>query len=238
MYEPTRAPSFGNAGDFTVDKANHPYSAPPPVPPTSVPDEYNPEQEPETWSDADGNWTQSLIPSSALDTPESPPMFEKEGYVEGAEYHDNVTVVSGTADVDHRVLRPLPPPAIGTLFIYFDNCQIVKRWFFSLICFSDNLRGRGKDVDHRNLISLTGSPADNGTSAPSGDMWNPPPKDQVLLKKKIDKKSYEAIAKQRVATNKQARHHFSCPYRHFFDIPAAILNYFHFFLLLFSAGLS
>jgi hypothetical protein len=71
-----------------------------PYPPNS--EEYNPEQEPETW-EPDANWTQ---PPLDTDTPESPPIFEKEGYIEGVEYHDNIAT-SGATDVDHRVLHPL-----------------------------------------------------------------------------------------------------------------------------------
>jgi hypothetical protein len=118
-----------------------------PYPPNS--EEYNPEQEPETW-EPDANWTQ---PPLDTDTPESPPIFEKEGYIEGVEYHDNIAT-SGATDVDHRVLHPL-------------SAEL------------ENVRGRGKDVDHRNLISLTGSPADTNSSVPSqADIWNIPAVDQ------------------------------------------------------------
>ncbi|KAJ3650238.1 hypothetical protein Zmor_021936 [Zophobas morio] len=106
-------------------------------------EEYNPEQEPETW-EPDASWTQSQLDT---DTPESPPLFEKEGYVEGVEYHDTI-VTSGAADVDHRILHTLSTEL-------------------------EDIRGRGKDVDHRNLISLTGSPSDTNSSNPvQTDIWN------------------------------------------------------------------
>ncbi|XP_076267917.1 uncharacterized protein LOC143200984 isoform X3 [Rhynchophorus ferrugineus] len=66
------------------------------------------------------------------DTPESPPLFEKKAYRNPVEYHDGA-VPTGAADVDHRVL-----PGLGDL---------------------ESISGLGsKDIDHRNLISLTGSP--------------------------------------------------------------------------------
>lgn len=44
-----------------------------PYPP---PEEYNPEQELDTWEN-DANWVQPSLPLHPSDTPESPPMFEK-----------------------------------------------------------------------------------------------------------------------------------------------------------------
>lgn len=47
------------------------------------------------------------------DTPESPPIFEKEAYTEPIEYHDTVDHGNGGGDVDHRVLPALNSPAVG-----------------------------------------------------------------------------------------------------------------------------
>lgn len=98
---------------FSVPLGNlvNPYPPPPPSAP-EAPDEYNPEEELETW-DPEPTWEQ---PPVELDTPESPPMYEKEGYGDPVEYHDgNDGHVFGTAtDVDHRVLPPgLPPKNSG-----------------------------------------------------------------------------------------------------------------------------
>lgn len=62
-------------------------------------EEYNPEEELELW-DPEISWEQ---PPTELETPESPPNFEKEAYNNPVEYHDNQTHGTGV-DVDHRVL--------------------------------------------------------------------------------------------------------------------------------------
>ncbi|EFA07354.2 hypothetical protein TcasGA2_TC015954 [Tribolium castaneum] len=99
LLPPPMPPFSENSYQFTNTSFTQPVYE---TAPMGAPDEYNPEQEPETW-DTDPSWTQ---PTLDTDTPESPPNFEKEGYIEGAEYHDNV-VSSGVADVDHRLLHPL-----------------------------------------------------------------------------------------------------------------------------------
>ncbi|XP_018332365.1 regulation of nuclear pre-mRNA domain-containing protein 2 isoform X2 [Agrilus planipennis] len=119
------------------------------IPPTNIPvthvpsysqnDEYNPEEEPETW-DSELNWEQ--VPPNELDTPESPPLYEKEGYNDPVEYHDGQSV--RREDVDHRILPVLSAESFSTKDM--------------------KLGHRGKDVDHRNLISLTGSPGDSSNS--------------------------------------------------------------------------
>ncbi|XP_023311502.1 histone-lysine N-methyltransferase 2D [Anoplophora glabripennis] len=69
-----------------------------PYPPS---EEYNPEEDLSTW-EPDASWN----PVQETDTPESPPTFEKEGYRDPVEYHDNLEP-SGAVDVDHRVLPGL-----------------------------------------------------------------------------------------------------------------------------------
>ncbi|XP_074036944.1 uncharacterized protein isoform X2 [Leptinotarsa decemlineata] len=119
-----------------------------PYPPS---EEYNPEEDVSTWEpDPSWNGGASVIPDT--DTPESPPMFEKEGYSDPVEYHDTL-IPSGAVDVDHRVV----PGLSGDL--------------------EDSLGSLGgKDVDHRNLISLTGSPgnssSNNPTNTATDSAWN------------------------------------------------------------------
>jgi len=82
---------------------------------------------------------------NGCDTPESPPTFEKEGYADPIEYHDGVSR-SEAVDVDHRVI-----PGMGDLEDSHSSLG-------------------GKDVDHRNLISLTGSPnSDTANSKTNGE---------------------------------------------------------------------
>lgn len=95
--------------------------------------DYNPEEEPETW-DRDASWDD---PTGDLETPESPPLFEKEGYNDPIEYHDRPSHGS-SGDVDHRIL----PSLLKEVPIEMETPP------------------RKKDIDHRNLISLTGSPHD------------------------------------------------------------------------------
>lgn len=89
-------------------------------------EEYNPEEEPETWEN-EGVWE---TPSVDLETPESPPIFEKEGYSEPVEYHDNQTMGTGI-DIDHRILSLIGPSS---------NSGISKKMLllyakFSNLCF-------------------------------------------------------------------------------------------------------
>ncbi|KAK9877444.1 hypothetical protein WA026_018554 [Henosepilachna vigintioctopunctata] len=136
-YDPLTTLFVPTEGTFEPPHGANPY------PPSG--DEYNPEEELQTW-EGDVSWTQPP-PLDNADTPESPPPFEKEAYVDPIEYHDTLAT-GGATDIDHRVL----PANLGA---------------------TDKLLGRGKDVDHRNLISLIGSPAtDSNSNQPSGsDVW-------------------------------------------------------------------
>ncbi|KAJ8975873.1 hypothetical protein NQ317_015206 [Molorchus minor] len=124
-----------------LDESFEPPAGANPYPPT---DTYNPEDDLSTW-EPEATWNEV----HKTDTPESPPLFEKEGYSDPVEYHDNL-VPSGAVDVDHRVL----PGIAGDL--------------------EDSLSSLGgKDVDHRNLISLTGSPGNSTSNNPTEDhLWN------------------------------------------------------------------
>lgn len=75
------------------------------------------------------------------ETPTSPPHFERESFCDVPEYHDDQNA-TGELDVDHRVLSM----GVG---VVGDKTM------------SDIGAHKKTDVDHRNLISLTGSPRDN-----------------------------------------------------------------------------
>ncbi|XP_076623017.1 uncharacterized protein LOC143342724 isoform X1 [Colletes latitarsis] len=82
------------------------------------------------------------------ETPESPPMYEKAGFTDPVEYDDpqpQESLLSTTGDVDHRVI-PIP-------------MNVENQLPYRLI--------KAADVDHRNLISLTGSPANHNVSESS-----------------------------------------------------------------------
>ncbi|XP_044744501.1 regulation of nuclear pre-mRNA domain-containing protein 2 isoform X2 [Coccinella septempunctata] len=117
---------FSNEPTFETPIGANPY------PPS---EEYNPEEDIQTW---DGDLSWAPPPLDNTDTPESPPPFEKEAFGDPIEYHDNIAS-SGAADVDHRVL---PSNLMDT----------------------GKMPGRNQDVDHRNLISLIGSPATDSNS--------------------------------------------------------------------------
>ncbi|CAG9820424.1 unnamed protein product [Phaedon cochleariae] len=115
-----------------------------PYPPT---EEYNPEDNVQTW-EPDASWKDSSQPETTeTDTPESPPMFEKEGYTDPVEYHDTL-IPSGAVDVDQRILPSISADMDSTSSL------------------------GGKDVDHRNLISLTGSPGQSTSNHSPESLWN------------------------------------------------------------------
>ncbi|KAJ8925437.1 hypothetical protein NQ315_009270 [Exocentrus adspersus] len=148
-YNPTyTAP---NTASTSYEESFEPPAGANPYPPN---EEYNPEENTSTW-DPEPEWN----PAQETDTPESPPLFEKEGYSDPVEYHDN-TVRSGAVDVDHRVL----PALTGDLV-------------------EDSLSSLGgKDVDHRNLISLTGSPGNSNSNNPTDEhLWNQTDQDYRIL---------------------------------------------------------
>lgn len=87
-------------------------------------DEYNPEEELETW-DPEPNWDQ---PPTDLETPESPPIFEKKSYNTPVEYHDNQTHGTGV-DVDHRVLPIMQSQKIHTGNVRVHLLKVVSHSF-------------------------------------------------------------------------------------------------------------
>ncbi|XP_063978031.1 uncharacterized protein LOC135162955 [Diachasmimorpha longicaudata] len=108
----------------------------------------NDNDETDRWeSPSEPNWANGMRGKPNLsETPESPPMYEKSSFRDPVQYNDSQTeepILSSAADVDHRVIPiPLPPDA-----------HVQHRLM------------KGADVDHRNLISLTGSPANNSASS-------------------------------------------------------------------------
>ncbi|XP_066590062.1 uncharacterized protein [Prorops nasuta] len=106
------------------------------------------ENDDERWdSNNDNTWPNPLRSKSDIlsETPESPPMYEKSAFREPVQYDEPQPpepLLSSAADVDHRII---PMPMAG------EN-QLPYRLM------------KNADVDHRNLISLTGSPANHNNS--------------------------------------------------------------------------
>lgn len=147
-YNPTSQSNIYNpaapSSQYTTSQSAPTYNsqiplAPPPLPPafdqSNVSDEYNPD----SWEmDMTWNTSQESSFNQSIETPHSPPHFERKSVNTNLiEYIDPaVDEVNPTHDVDHRQLL-LPMGALSAL---------------------GKLGKRPVDVDHRNLISLTGSP--------------------------------------------------------------------------------
>lgn len=160
---PVPPPSVFQSGSlYNPNPSQNPYASansfinsmpqPPPMPPafnnstSDVSDEYNPD----SW-EIDMSWNSSQDSSfnQSLDGPHSPPHYERKGTGNAIEYIDpsvRESHLTGAGDVDHRQL--ILPNVNG----------------LSAIGAKD--RGRLVDVDHRNLISLTGSPKHSEKDAP------------------------------------------------------------------------
>ena len=130
-----------------------------------------------------------MPPPVSLDTPESPPMYEKEGFSDPVEYDDSVvepSMMSSTGDVDHRTLIHLPqinhtkdsdcriPPPVKHMQdtdhrVILPVTSVTPSNHSKKDMDHRQLSSRKKDVDHRNLISLTGSPVRDHSVLP------PPP---------------------------------------------------------------
>lgn len=160
---PVPPPNLFQSGDLynNPSQLQNPYAAansfissmpqPPPMPPTfnnssaDVTDEYNPD----SWEiDMSWNTTQDSSFNQSLDGPHSPPHYERKGTTNAIEYIDpsvNESHLTGAGDVDHR--------------------QLILPNVNGLSAIGAKERGRLVDVDHRNLISLTGSPKLNEKDA-------------------------------------------------------------------------
>lgn len=129
------------SGDTNNSSYNQSYSgtfnapiAQPPLPP--------PVNQQENWEmDMSWNANQDSSFNQSMDAPRSPPHYERKGIntnvIEYIEPGVNDSHIAGAGDVDHRQLI-LPMNGLNAL--------------------GAKDRGRLIDVDHRNLISLTGSP--------------------------------------------------------------------------------
>ncbi|XP_020296538.1 uncharacterized protein LOC109861338 isoform X2 [Pseudomyrmex gracilis] len=97
----------------------------------------------------DSTWSSRTKNKLLSETPESPPMYEKTSFADPVEYNEPQPqeTLSTMGDVDHRVM-PIPMNVENQLPAY----RLMK----------------GADVDHRNLISLTGSPANHSNADLSG----------------------------------------------------------------------
>lgn len=144
--------------------------APPPLPPSNLSissnngDEYNPD----TW---EMSWASSGVGGGddsfqIQETPVSPPHFERKAganvnvieYVDPNSESAAANGPRGAGDVDHRQLHIPPPQSHGGAA--GGACGIA-------ISAISKEKARAIDVDHRNLISLTGSPRTDGASSSS-----------------------------------------------------------------------
>ncbi|KAK7865117.1 hypothetical protein R5R35_014647 [Gryllus longicercus] len=134
--------------------------------------------EPSEGSDKVSEWMPAMpvnkvTPVEIVDTPESPPMYEKEGFSDPVEYDDSViepSLIAASTDVDHRTLVPLPLAnhSIEEAVIQSeDHLEDTDHRLLMHMTPANHVKKdidhrsvvhRKKDVDHRNLISLTGSP--------------------------------------------------------------------------------
>ncbi|XP_055916445.1 uncharacterized protein LOC129949186 isoform X2 [Eupeodes corollae] len=148
-YNPM-VPNYASDSSYISNSSSNSYDAsmplmPPPMPPSlgggngSQSDEFN-----STW-DLDMSWT-SLDTSNqfnhCIDTPISPGHFDQESILDDSvtEYDELENDIMPMQDVDHRQLHLTLPVAPPLLPILGPN------------------KTRPLDIDHRNLISLTGSP--------------------------------------------------------------------------------
>lgn len=123
--------------------------APPPLPPAFESGNLSEEYNPETW-ELDMTWNSTSSQDDAfdqtIDTPVSPPHFEREAtnvleFGLDSSGGSSAERKTSAVDVDHR---RMPPKGGGT----------------TPMGIAGNLdKPRAVDIDHRNLISLTGSPA-------------------------------------------------------------------------------
>ncbi|XP_016964265.1 atrophin-1 isoform X2 [Drosophila biarmipes] len=159
----------GNGGGSVVQE--NPYTPapmpPPPLPPSLGPSSGSTDDFNSTWN-MSMSWTPldtSLNSSGASSssyanqsTPHSPPHFERKANSAAApiEYNEHLhtnSVALGAEDVDHRTLQ-LPPA--------FD--------FGAKLGLSKDKSRQLVDIDHRNLISLTGSPGGAEKEFSGGDV--------------------------------------------------------------------
>jgi hypothetical protein len=137
------------ANQYSQPNPNFICTAPPPPPPaaskplldTSI--SHNSNEEYSAWND----WS--------IETPVSPPHFERKGQDDSMiEYIDKgFADIEGIEDIDHRQLFGVDMEIKGIFFCW-------QKHKINLIFFAD--------IDHRNLISLTGSPGQSNASNGEG----------------------------------------------------------------------
>ncbi|KAM8716751.1 hypothetical protein ACLKA7_003598 [Drosophila subpalustris] len=166
-YAPPPPPHHGygqTESQYTPAALNSNQMAPPPPMPPPLASANSADDFNSTW-DMSMNWTpldSSLNSSGASSTytpqtqstPHSPPHFERKGNgapIEYSEHHNAAGL--GAQDVDHRTIQL--PPAFN---------------FRPKTALSDEQTRQLVDIDHRNLISLTGSPGGAEKSFGGGDV--------------------------------------------------------------------
>lgn len=148
-YQPPPLPPSGPPMSNYASNQSAPYMiAPPPPPSYGIPlpppssDEYS-------WN----SWN-----STPAETPHSPPHFERKGH-EGnmIEYiDDSLRAINEASDIDHRQLMAHDPNGE-----FEESCSKSLNWCNFAFA----------DVDHRNLISLTGSPGLGNNNSDSVSSW-------------------------------------------------------------------
>lgn len=144
FQDQTTYDQFNQYSSYANNTNSFKISIQPPLPPSSFDanqqnnDEYNPD----SWEmDMYMNASQEISFNQTMDAPHSPPHYERKGVntnvIEYIEPNADESHLTGSGDVDHRQLI-LPMNGLNAL--------------------GAKDRGRLIDVDHRNLISLTGSP--------------------------------------------------------------------------------
>lgn len=142
---------YTNNSNAIISQHNQPPPLPSLPPPPPPPPQYTLDQpkhqhndeeyNPDSWEmDMSWNTTQNSSFNQSMDAPHSPPHYERKGvntnvieYIEPTDSH-----MTGSRDVDHR--------------------QLILPNMNGLSALSAKDHARPIDVDHRNLISLTGSP--------------------------------------------------------------------------------
>lgn len=171
-YNPM-VPNYASDPNYISNQSNNSYDAsmplmPPPLPPSisGGPSSSQSEDFNSTW-DLDMSWTPLDTSSQfnhCIDTPISPGNFDQDNLLEdsAAEYDELENDIMPMQDVDHRQLH-LPVPIAPSMPLLGQS------------------KSRPLDIDHRNLIALTGSPSFRSTDEKykgKNKTWVAPSKDK------------------------------------------------------------
>lgn len=153
LYQPSQPPLPPPVGDYASNPTSNYMTAPPPPPITYNPTQINYASQmsssiplpPPSMDESADEYSWNSWNSTPLETPHSPPHFERKGHEANMiEYIDeNLRTITDSNDIDHRLLMG-NSDVIGKKSFYFLYLENYISWL--------------SDVDHRNLISLTGSP--------------------------------------------------------------------------------